>query len=76
MNRTELLQATVRFTSASHEYVQLIATTFIADGTFYPSITAQRLKMISKAKAKRDELEKIMYEVWDKNGIGDGHVEP
>ena len=70
MDRAELLHATINFSVADHNYVQLILDTCLGGGQFNPAMTRAQLKSIREAKTVRDQLEREMYALWKRDHIG------
>ncbi len=70
MNRAEVLESTVDFMVASHEYVTLIQRTFIEQGRLKEAISALDVQRIAYAREKVAGLEQQMLTAWRDNGIG------
>ncbi len=70
MDRADLLHATINFSVAEHNYIQLILDTFIDRGQFNPSVTLTQLTKIKDARATRDQREAEMYALWENVQIG------
>ncbi len=69
MNRSEVLETTVRFMIADNKYVTLISRTLIRDGELRLEVQPHELQLIRNARQQREDLEKMMLAVWSENGL-------